>query len=251
MLEALTRQTAPVEGVMLHIPDTMRRTGAAYDIPAWLNRFPLLHINRCDDFGPATKLLGALGLERDPEAYIIVVDDDTLYPPCMVEAYRNCDLSGRDTVFCTAGFNIVDPLSCCDDVTGKLLPVRGNLVPVQVVEGYGSILYRRGLLGDDVLGIFGLPEYVIYSDDLYFSNYLARRRVSRQTIAVRGFGGDGFWKDRVMSYGRQGDALHLHQAVGSNRRRYAQTIRYFLETGNYWLSAQGDTLTDSAGQGRM
>ncbi len=249
-LEALTRQTAAFDGILLNVPYTMRRNRTAYDLPGWLNQLPLVHVNRSDDFGPATKLLGALAVERDPDARIIVVDDDVLYPPAMVDYYRNCDLARRDAVFCTAGFDIADPLGCGDDVRGKLLPVRGHMVPVQVVEAYGSILYRRGLFDDDIFDIFDLPECVIYSDDLYFSNYLGRRGVCRQTVAFPGFGGDGFWKDRVMDYGREGDALHLAQEVGSNRTRYAQAIRYFLETGNYWLAQQGN-LTDSAAAGKI
>ncbi|MGA2736734.1 MAG: hypothetical protein ABSG65_04710 [Bryobacteraceae bacterium] len=235
VLESLVHQTAPVEGVLLNVPYRLQRNGAAYQLPAWLHELPCVRVNRSADYGPATKLLGALEVEREPDAYIIVVDDDTVYPLCMVEAYRNCDLGGRQTVYCTAGFNISDPLDCCREVRGNLEPVRGHMVPVQVVEGYGSVLYRRGLFHDDIFHIMDLPEYVVYSDDLYLSNYLGRHRVLRWTIAPPGFGGDGFWKDRVLAYGREGDALHLGQRVGSNRERYAQAIRYFLENKIYWL----------------
>jgi hypothetical protein len=38
-----------------------------------------------DDWGPATKLLGALLLETDPDTVIITVDDDMMYNHNMVE----------------------------------------------------------------------------------------------------------------------------------------------------------------------
>jgi hypothetical protein len=235
VLASLVDQTAPFDGVLLNVPYKFQRTGSAYQLPAWLDRLPGVCLNRCEDYGPATKLLGALEVELEPDAYILVVDDDIVYPPIMVEAYRRCDLSKRQMVYCTSGFNIPDPLDCCQDVHGKLKGVRGHLVPVQVAEGYGSVLYRRGLFQDDIFRIFDLPECVIYSDDLYFSNYLGRNHVVKSTIALPGFGGEGFWKDRMLAYGQEGDALHLDQGVGSNRQRYAQAIRYFLEHRMYWL----------------
>lgn len=239
VMESLVNQTSPFDGVLLNIPYKLKRDGSEYDVPRWLDSLPKVCINRCDDYGPATKLLGALEIESASDSRIIVVDDDTLYPPTMVEAYRHCDSGSREAVYCSAGFDIPSPLDCCDDVRGKLKPVRGHLLPVQVAEGYGSVLYRRGLFQDDVFRIFEWPTCIAYSDDLYFSNYLGRMNIPKFTIEHSGFGGEGFWKDRVLAYGREGDALHLDQPIGSNRRRYALAIRHLLENRMYWLGSDG------------
>ncbi|KAJ3301547.1 hypothetical protein HDU76_005721, partial [Blyttiomyces sp. JEL0837] len=45
---------------------------------------PTLVVQRTADYGPATKLLGALEVEKDPETIIITVDDDCDYHHDMV-----------------------------------------------------------------------------------------------------------------------------------------------------------------------
>jgi hypothetical protein len=55
-----------------------------YEVPEWLRRTAGVHITRCEDWGPATKLIAALDLVSDRD-FIITVDDDTLYHPQLVE----------------------------------------------------------------------------------------------------------------------------------------------------------------------
>ena len=43
---------------------------------------------RCPDMGPITKFVPTLTSEVDPETLIVVVDDDTAYPPEMVQRMR-------------------------------------------------------------------------------------------------------------------------------------------------------------------
>jgi hypothetical protein len=40
-----------------------------------------IYIHRTEDYGPSTKLLGALENEKDPDTVIMVIDDDTRYHP--------------------------------------------------------------------------------------------------------------------------------------------------------------------------
>ncbi|KAI9335771.1 hypothetical protein BDR26DRAFT_865751 [Obelidium mucronatum] len=49
-------------------------------------RFPFLFVHKTTDYGSATKLLGALELETDPDTIIVTVDDDTIYHPSTVHA---------------------------------------------------------------------------------------------------------------------------------------------------------------------
>lgn len=42
----------------------------------------------CPDLGPITKFVPTLTTEKDPNTVIVVVDDDTLYPPSMVEQVK-------------------------------------------------------------------------------------------------------------------------------------------------------------------
>ncbi|KAJ3025783.1 UNVERIFIED_CONTAM: hypothetical protein HDU68_006690 [Siphonaria sp. JEL0065] len=40
---------------------------------------PFMFVHKTTDYGSATKLLGALEIEKDPETIIVTVDDDTIY----------------------------------------------------------------------------------------------------------------------------------------------------------------------------
>jgi len=74
--------------IYVNIPrGTNKRTGAEYTIPAWLLRERGVHVNRCEEYGPLTKLLPTLQLETDPETVIITVDDDKIYPRDLVRTH--------------------------------------------------------------------------------------------------------------------------------------------------------------------
>lgn len=64
--------------VVLSLPWTFKRTGEAYIVPPALAAASNLRILRCDDDGPATKLLAPLRESGIPETHIIVVADDDM-----------------------------------------------------------------------------------------------------------------------------------------------------------------------------
>src|SRR6185295_10461009 len=235
MLMALAAQDGGVAGILLNLPYRFARTGEPYDIPDWIAAVPNLRINRCRDYGPATKLLGALECEADPDTLIITVDDDVLYPTGMVAAYRHYAAAGETCVYCTCGFTIADPFAFATEVRGSLLPVRGHLIRVQVAEGYGSCLYRRTFFDPDIFAIQNVPDFLRYSDDIYISNYLARRNIAIRTVQCEGFGGPKFWQSRMLPHGLGGDALHRNEQIGTNRQRYALAVDYLIRNNIYFL----------------
>lgn len=233
MLTALARQDDEVSEILLNLPYRLARTGEPYDIPGWMATVPKLRVNRCRDYGPATKLLGALERETDPDTLIITVDDDIMYPDDMVAAYRRYATGGEACAYCTSGFNIPDPFAV--GVRGALRGVRGHLMPAQVAEGYGSCLYRRSFFDQSIFVMQDVPDFLRYSDDIYISNHLARRNVGVRTIQVDGFGGTNFWSSRMLPYGSDGDALHRNEQVGTNRQRYALAVDYLIKNNIYFL----------------
>ena len=235
MLMALAAQDGGVAEILLNLPYRFARTGEPYDIPDWIAAIPNLRINRCPDYGPATKLLGALECEADPDTLIITVDDDVLYPNGMVAAYRRYAAGGETCVYCTCGFTIADPFAFAIEVRGSLLPVRGHLMRVQVAEGYGSCLYRRSFFDPDIFAIQNVPDFLRYSDDIYISNYLARRNIAIRTVQCEGFGGPKFWQSRMLPHGLGGDALHRNEQIGTNRQRYALAVDYLIRNNIYFL----------------
>ena len=80
VIDCIFRQSMPPTKVVLNIPHVYKRTGEVYSIPPWVTKHKRIIVNRCEDLGPATKVLG--GLKVIPhDAYMIVVDDDIIYRP--------------------------------------------------------------------------------------------------------------------------------------------------------------------------
>jgi hypothetical protein len=235
VLESLAEQSCVADAILLNVPHRSRRVGQEYVIPDWIAAFSSVHVRRCRDYGPATKLLGALEFENDPATLLITVDDDTCYPPFMTEALLNTWHEHGDHVYCSAGFNISEPNEFAQNIAGHLHGIRGHMRPVHVAEGYGGVLYRRGLFGDDIFDIEDMPDCVLFSDDLYISNYLSRAGVKKFTVETPCFGGIGFWNSRVLPFGYGEDALHRNASIGNNRTRYAQAVRCFLDAKSFYL----------------
>jgi hypothetical protein len=67
-----------VEVLVLNVPYVCKRSGEEYSIPEWIHVEPRIVVNRCDDLGPATKVLGGRHLFPD-NAAIVQFDDDIIY----------------------------------------------------------------------------------------------------------------------------------------------------------------------------
>ena len=79
-IASLQAQTLRPDKIYINVPRGQnKRTGAAYAVPRWLARNRAVHVNRCREWGPLTKLLPTLSLEVDPATIIITVDDDKIY----------------------------------------------------------------------------------------------------------------------------------------------------------------------------
>lgn len=238
VLRSLEEQTVTPNAIVVNIPYRLKRSGEGYRIPNWLHRHPLVHIHRCEDYGPATKVLGALQVETDPESTIISVDDDFIYPPEMIETYRRYLGAYGPHVYCVSGFTILDPALYAQDVRRGRRFEKGHLKQVQVVEGYASVAYPRACFSDDIYELQQWPECLIYSDDLLLSNYLSAQGTIKFTVATDAFSGARSFDARATPSGEDRFALHRNeQSIGSNRERYAESIRYLLDTGQYWLDS--------------
>ena len=67
-----------LDRVVVSLPWTFKKTGEAYVVPPSFTAAPKLHILRCEDEGPATKLLAPLRDTSIPDDHIIIVGDDDM-----------------------------------------------------------------------------------------------------------------------------------------------------------------------------
>ena len=93
-IKSIFSQSVPPKRVVLNIPHIYRRTGEIYVIPSWIKTHRHIIVNRCNDVGPATKILGGLAIIPQ-NALVVVCDDDIVYRKTMIETLvRHCKVHG-------------------------------------------------------------------------------------------------------------------------------------------------------------
>ena len=173
IIEKLKIQKLQPDMIYACIPYFSKRKNTAYLVPGSWKFSDNVTIVRCKDYGPATKLLGCIPYEKDPNTMIITIDDDHTYPPDTVSAivayamaYPNACFSRHaiddslSGVECPSGYNIRDPT-------------------VSYLEGFGAPLYRRKYITEKMFDYFEnhLSDECFLSDDITISTWLKMQEV--------------------------------------------------------------------------
>jgi hypothetical protein len=166
-MDSLIQQTLPPSKIVINLPKQyhFRLKGeiSDEDVAAFLKpyaAFPCV-VNRTEDFGPGTKLLGVLKsnlLEgMDPsDTYLVLVDDDLIYKPQMLEwldqAVKNKTEVGSFWVY--------------------------PFHELRVGQGADAFLMRLSLMDSflDYYDRIKAQDYVNYHDDFYISFYFQRMK---------------------------------------------------------------------------
>jgi hypothetical protein len=83
-LNSLHNQTYKLDAIYLGVPHKSKRLDIEYPpLPDTITK--QCTVVRCPDYGPITKIVGALMSESDPNTVIITFDDDRVYHPDLVE----------------------------------------------------------------------------------------------------------------------------------------------------------------------
>jgi hypothetical protein len=146
-----------------------------------------------NDWGPATKLLGALLLETDPGTVIITVDDDMMYNHNMVEwlAIRmksnivlsfGCeswwDETERDFHCLAAAHDDHFLWTIESHILGFLMPQ--TRICRSWLLGFEGVAYHVSSFGNDIWTFLSsLPIGCFYNDDIWIAGYVAGREVQR------------------------------------------------------------------------
>lgn len=165
-LESLINQQLSPDVIQINLPYVFKRTGEVYEHLEMLDilKHRLIKINRCEDTGPSTKLLPTIQSEKNGNTLIIVVDDDTIYPPELVKRIVQVSLLHPNRVI--AGN--------CGDV--YLTGVNSSNHRCNLFQGFAGVGFRRSFFGE---GFFDYMETALKSDhcsrgdDYTLSNYFA------------------------------------------------------------------------------
>lgn len=153
-LNSLKRQTLLPSKIILVIPFKCSRFKDPYVIPDYLNKdnYPLVEILRCEDIGPASKIIPIIDLGY--EGPIIFLDDDRTYKPDLVESLYAASLEHPDDVISSIGME------------------RGHTQPI--FSGCCGVLVKKKMFTSDVVPI---PEEFKYVDDFWLSGHIAKNGV--------------------------------------------------------------------------
>jgi hypothetical protein len=221
-LKSLLSQEVLPEKIVLHIPLESRREGTRYELPTELMNLQMVEIRRCEDTGPATKILPSL-MESHPDQRIVAVDDDRLYRPTFLKRLVDASEQNPDAAVGCMGLKV--PLNRVDDRKGFLgrtldglrfqpgVSLRGSRLSdqpmeVDILHGYGGFLVRPRFFDLDTLGdMKEAPEAAWMEDDTWFAahchapklivpgrpdsfpRYFHRRVFSRSRLGLHNRGG--------------------------------------------------------------
>lgn len=186
-LKSLMRQTRAPARIVINVPHASRRENSAYAIPAMLGNLASVEIHRCDDWGPATKLIPSV-LRYPPSQPIIVVDDDRIYPPNLVADLEDASARHPDHALGFSGWRVPDDLTdrpttlwrdlrMKPPVPAKATRLRSEL-EVDVLQGMSGYLVRPEFFDSSRLTDYSsAPEAAFFVDDVWISGHCLAARL--------------------------------------------------------------------------
>ncbi|KAJ3206806.1 hypothetical protein HDU67_007939 [Dinochytrium kinnereticum] len=169
-VDSLYRQSLRPDALYIHVPVEVKRVSLRGEVlPPIIQKLQAkysdwLIITRPLDYGPSTKLLGALLLEKDPDTIVITVDDDMSYHTDVVYSLvKVAELHPRHA-----------PCFKCEiwskEFTWNYFEGEG------VCPGWGDawtgIAYRVGFFDHSIFDYSSRPEGCKLHDDVYISGWL-------------------------------------------------------------------------------
>lgn len=189
MLRSMDNQTWRPDRVIANFPDDVKRlrTGTLRipdEVDEYRKKYSWLYVHQTDDYGPATKLLGALQIETDPDTIIIVLDDDTVYHPRTISALVSTMQASR-----------VDVAPCfqCEGVrnglngTLKWSYVHEKGVCYGFASGYAAYAVRPRYFDASVWDQTVAPAGCWLHDDVWISGSMLAASAVRPYVVKPGF----------------------------------------------------------------
>lgn len=181
-IQSILQQYRKPDQIYLSVPYIFKRDNIAYVLPDWLNNYPEIKILRTEDYGPATKLLGALAQgELPPNAILITIDDDAIYPENFVLELAYHAHKNPNAAVGILGANPIYDADGLIDLNSELgiKKISAENAKVSILQGYTGVAYRPKFFNEQVFYIVDAPQECIKSDDIYLSFFLARNNIDR------------------------------------------------------------------------
>ena len=182
-LDSIKNQTYTNIEINLCVPKYCEKEKCGYEIPEFILTDSMINVVVVEeDYGAATKLFGSLKVIDDPDAYIIVVDDDFIYHPNLVERLMESADEYEEAAIGFCGWNaqmLVDTGIFYELLYDEENVLDKNVTPANILEGYRGVLYRRKFFDYDVFDYDGYPEALKRVDDVWIGGYLASKNIPK------------------------------------------------------------------------
>lgn len=192
-------------------------------IPGWLFNFnPKLKVNtECEDLGPGTKFMGP-AKHLDPDDLIVYLDDDTEYDERLVTNLLRWFRTDPQSAWGLSGFNF-------ESYFRGQFP-RQHGVPIDVLEGYGSVIVKAGwvqMIEAEYKDLLGVTR----NDDMLLSNLFEKHGIKRKTIWTPDF---HLGHVHQLDYGFGPDALH--NVWGGHSQNNQKVLKGLEDKGKNYFS---------------
>ncbi|OLQ05476.1 1-acylglycerophosphocholine O-acyltransferase 1 [Symbiodinium microadriaticum] len=192
VLKSLVRQSRKPDAVYLSVPYFFARSWSSYNHPWWYEFLdPIVHVLRCEqDFRSNTGLLCILQYELAPDTRILMVDDDQIYHPLLLQQLLSISSDIPGSMIGAGSYH--RPGIACFKHNSRGMCAVPNLIHTT----YG-ILYQRRFFDHGIFNFAAavralqraLPskgpsaDYVLAScmieDNVWWESHLARKGVPR------------------------------------------------------------------------
>jgi hypothetical protein len=167
--------------------------GEIVEIPEWINKLAQennkLIINRLKDYGPPTKIVGALLYTNNPDDVLICCDDDQEYHEEMLEyhlsklsQYPNCAIAFRgDRLYEKREWIENDVKKYTFTQISDNFPVTHD-VNLAITGHWHSVGYKRSFFKDDFLD----EDFIFknhWSDDIIMAYYVIKHKLEIKCVA--------------------------------------------------------------------
>jgi hypothetical protein len=211
-----------VDEIWVNIPTSYKRfPGIDINVPPELYEIdPKVKVNRCDDYGPGTMYI-APAISSDADI-IIVVNDDTGYPPNLSSELLNAYLDDG-SCWCLSGFKI------SQYVTGQINRYHGS--QVDVTESFGGVILKRDWIVD-ILPEFNDFYKLTYNDDIIIGNLFAKYNIEKRYYAS-----STCHLGMIKQYdiGMTNDALWYNNGEGTHFKNNLRIFKTFRDNNLYYF----------------
>jgi hypothetical protein len=183
-LDSLIEQNHDDYEIHLNVPFIFSRTGEKYIIPDWMENYTSndkFKLFRTEDYGSITKLIPTIERTKDDNTIIIVVDDDMVYHPELINEHIKNREKWPNYVVGYDGMRSRNVDGTMSNYFGDsrdyyFSSLKRNSL-VDITQHYKSVSYLRKFFESDFMDFWN--EYGVWCDDKTISAYFAYKKRGR------------------------------------------------------------------------